>query len=65
MIAKLSVSTNLTAEKAATDFARIANITQEPLQNVDRMGASVVALGNNFATTESEIVNFATNIAGA
>ena len=65
VIAKLSVSTNLTAEKAATDFARIANITQEPLQNVDRMGASVVALGNNFATTESEIVNFATNIAGA
>lgn len=65
VIAKLSVSTNLTAEKAATDFARIANITQEPLQNVDRMGASVVALGNNFATTETEIVNFATNIAGA
>nr|DAR77195.1 MAG TPA: hypothetical protein [Bacteriophage sp.] len=29
------------------------------------MGATVVALGNNFATTESEIVNFATNIAGA
>lgn len=29
------------------------------------MGSTVVALGNNFATTESEIVNFATNIASA
>lgn len=64
-VAKLSVSTNLTSEAAATDFARIANITQEPLTNIDRMGSAVVALGNNFATTESEIVEFATNIAGA
>jgi len=29
------------------------------------MGASVVELGNNFATTEQEIVNFATRIAGS
>jgi hypothetical protein len=29
------------------------------------MGSTVVALGNNFATTESEIVEFATNIASA
>lgn len=64
-VAKLSVSTNLTSEAAATDFARIANITQEPLKNIDRMGSTVVALGNNFATTESEIVEFATNIASA
>lgn len=64
-VAKLAVSTNLTSESAATDFAKIANITQEPIQNIDRMGATVVALGNNFATTESEIVNFSTNIAGA
>ena len=64
-VAKLSVSTNLTSEAAATDFAKISNITQEPLKNIDRMGSTVVALGNNFATTESEIVNFATNIAGA
>ena len=64
-IADLAVTTNLTSESAATDFARIINIMQESQDNVDKMGSTVVELGNNFATTESEIVNFATRIAGA
>jgi TP901 family phage tail tape measure protein len=64
-VAKISVTTNLTKEAAATDFARIANIMQEPLTNVDRMGASIVDLGNNFATTEAEISSFAQRIAGS
>lgn len=65
VMADMSVTTNLTSEDAATSFARIANIMQEPIENVDRMGASVVDLGNNFATTEAEIVEFANRIAGA
>ncbi len=65
VIADIAVTTNLTAESAATDFARIANVMQEPLENIDRMGATVVDLGNNFATTEAEIVTFAKRIAGA
>jgi len=64
-ITDISVSTNLTAENAATSFARISNIMGEPISNVDKMGSSIVALGNNFATTESEITMFATRIAGA
>jgi len=64
-VSKISVSTNLTSDQAATSFARIANIMQEPVDSVDRMASSVVDLGNNFATTESEIVDFATRIAGA
>lgn len=64
-IADISVTTNLVEEEAATAFARIANIMQEPIDNVDRMGSVVVDLGNNFATTEREITEFATRIAGA
>lgn len=64
-ISKIAVTTNLTTESAAMDFARIANIMQEPIENVDKMASSVVDLGNNFATTEAEIVNFANRIAGA
>lgn len=64
-ISKVGVTTNLTTEAAATSFARIANIMQEPIENVDRMASAIVELGNNFATTESEIVEFSTRIAGA
>jgi len=64
-IADIATTTNLTSEAAATDFARIINIMQESQDNVDRMGSTVVELGNNFATTEGEIVDFATRIAGA
>ncbi len=64
-IADISVTTNLTAEEAATSFARIANVMQEPLENIDRMGAVIVGLGNNFATTEGEIATFAQRIAAS
>lgn len=64
-IAKIAVTTNLTQDSAATSFARIANIMQTPIKEIDRMGSSVVELGNNFATTEAEVLEFANRIAGA
>ena len=64
-VAKIGVTTNLTTESAATSFARIANIMKLPLDQVDRMASSVVELGNNSATMESEIIEFANRIAGA
>ena len=64
-IAKVGVTTNLTTEQASKDFARLANIMQTPIEEVGNIGSAVVGLGNNFATTESEIVDFALRIAGA
>jgi len=64
-ITDISESTNLTAENAATSFARIANVMGEPIANVDRMGAAVVDLGNNFATSETEIVEMSMRVMGA
>ena len=64
-IALIGVTTDLTTEDAAIQFARIANVMKEPIKNIDRMGASVVALGNNFAANEVEITTFATRVAGA
>jgi len=64
-IADISVTTNLSAEQAATDFARFANIMNMPIDNVDRLGSVVVDLGNNLATTEAEIVNMGMRISGA
>jgi TP901 family phage tail tape measure protein len=64
VIADMAVTTNLTADAAATAFARIANITNLPQTKFENLGSTVVALGNNLATTEQEIVNFGLRIAG-
>lgn len=61
----LGVATDLTSEQAAFALARLMNIMQTAPENVDRLGASLVALGNNFAATESEITEMAVRIAGA
>lgn len=61
----LGDTTNLSAEDAATAFARILNITGDGYEKVSNMGSAVVALGNNMATSESEIVEMANRLASA
>ncbi|WP_267248445.1 phage tail tape measure protein [Streptococcus sp. Marseille-Q5986] len=65
----LGVSTNLSAEEAATSIAKIGNIMQVSGDDLDtwsaKFGAAVVGLGNNFATTESDIVNMANRLAAS
>lgn len=63
-IAKIAVTTNLTQEAAATSFARISAVIGEPIENIENMASAVVALGNQFPVTETEIVTFAQRIAG-
>ena len=65
VMAKLGVTTNLTAQDAATQTARFANIVSMSQEDFDRLGATVVDLGNNMATTEAEIVAMGLRLAGA
>lgn len=65
----LGETTNLTAQDAATSIAQISNVMgtmeREGSKGVERFGATLVALGNAGASTESEILEMSKRIAGA
>lgn len=64
VMVKLGTATNLSASEAAEAIARFTNITGTGTANIERIGSSLVALGNNFATTEAEIMTLVTRLAG-
>lgn len=61
----LGEATNLSSDEATSSLAKFANITGMSADNYENLGSSVVALGNNFATTEADIVAMATRMASA
>ena len=61
---QLGVTTNLAADDAATGLAKIANVMGTSEGDFDRMGATLVELGNNGASTESDILSMAQRLSG-
>lgn len=58
-------STSLSSEEAATALAQFMNIAGTSWEDVGRLGSTIVDLGNNFATTESDITYMAQRLASA
>ena len=61
----LGESTNLSSNEAASSLAKFANVTGMSADKYSNLGSVVVALGNNFATTESDIVEMGTRLAAS
>lgn len=64
-MADLAVATNLSSDEGASEFAKFANIVEMSQDKFDELGSTVVALGNNMATTEADIVAMGMRIAAA
>lgn len=58
-------TTTLSAEEAANGIARFSNVMGTATDDAGRVGSAIVDLGNNFATTETEILNMAQRLAAA
>lgn len=65
VLGKMETATDIAGEQGARSLARLLNITGESISDVDRLGSSIVALGNNLATTEQEIVQTSTFLGAA
>lgn len=61
----MGTATNMTAEEAATSMQRFANVMGTPVDEMANLGSAVVDLGNNSATTESEIMTMSQRLAAA
>lgn len=61
----LGETTNLTADDAATAIAQMANVMRTAPDEIDNLGASLVAVGNAGASTERQIIEMAQGISGA
>lgn len=64
-IAKLGTASDLAGEEAATSLTRILNVSRESIDRIDELASVIVALGNNFAASESEITRVATQVSQA
>ena len=62
---RLGDSTNISASDAATAIAQLYNVMGADINTVDQFGAALVALGNNAATSENDIMNMASRIASS
>lgn len=63
VMVNMGVSTNMAAEEAATALAKFSNITGMDPAYYENLGSVIVDLGNNFATTEADIVEMSTRLA--
>jgi len=62
--AMLGTVTDLSADIAMDKMAQFSTVMQMPQESFDRLGATLVGLGNNMATTENQIMRMGARLTG-
>jgi TP901 family phage tail tape measure protein len=63
--AMLGEATDMSANDAANGLARLSNVMGTSSKDFERLGSTLVALGNKGASTEAEILSMSQRMAGA
>ena len=58
----LKLSAKGIGEESVAEFAKFIEVSKDSAKNADRLGSVVTELGNNFATTEKEVISSAVEI---
>lgn len=64
-MAKLEKATDIAGEDGAKAIVRLLNVAGEGIPQIEKFGSTIVALGNNSAASESEILHVATRVGQA
>jgi TP901 family phage tail tape measure protein len=61
----VATADNLSAEEAAMSLAKFANVTRMSMNDVGKLGSTILYLGNRFAATEKDLINMSQRMGSA
>jgi len=59
---QLTLTSDIIGQESARSFAKFIEVSKDTVENADRLGSVITNLGNNFATSESQILANSTEI---
>ena len=63
-MAKMGVAFDIPAQQAADSMAKIANVFQIPIKNIDRLGDAINTLSNNTPATAAQLIDSLQRVGG-
>jgi len=61
-IEKLKLTSDIISDEQVRSFAKFIEVSEDSFENADRLASVITQLGNNFATTEAEVLSNASEI---
>lgn len=62
-VEKLKLTSDIISDEQVQNFAKFIQVSSDSFENADKLASVITELGNNFATTEAQILGNATEIA--